>query len=73
MSSSMRALHQAARSGGSGIRIKPSHRGMLHEDLGVPEGQKIPAGKLAAAKRSSDPAVRKRATFAANAKTWNHR
>lgn len=53
------------------ISIKPSHKGLLHKNLGVPEGEKIPAGKLAAAKKSRDPAVRKRATFAANAKKWN--
>jgi hypothetical protein len=53
------------------IKIKPSHEGMLHEDLGVPEGQKIPSSKLASAKHSSDPAVRKRATFAENEKHWS--
>ena len=50
--------------------IKKSHKGLLHKDLGVPQGQKIPASKLAAAKNSSNPAERKRATFAANAKKW---
>lgn len=54
------------------IEIKKSHRGLLHKDLGVKEGSKIPAKKLASAKNSSDPAVRKRATFAENAKHWNH-
>jgi hypothetical protein len=54
------------------IHIKPSHKGLLHHDLGVPEGQPIPAKKLAAAKRSASPAVRKRATFAENAKSWSH-
>lgn len=58
--------------GGSGIKIKPSHKGELHADLGVPQGQPIPAAKLAAAKNSSNPAERKRATFAENAKGWNH-
>jgi hypothetical protein len=53
------------------IKIKPSHKGLLHKDLGVPEGEKIPAAKLAKAKKSSDPAERKRATFAQNAKKWN--
>ncbi len=57
---------------GGGIHIKPSHKGLLHEDLGVPAGSPIPAKKLAAAKNSDDPAERKRATFAANAKKWNH-
>lgn len=52
------------------IKIKPSHKGLLHKDLGVPQGEKIPAKKIAAAKNSKDPAVRKRATFAQNAKKW---
>lgn len=29
--------------------IPKSHRGALHKELGVPEGKKIPAKKLAAA------------------------
>lgn len=57
---------------GSGIHIKKSHEGRLHKALGVPEGQPIPAAKLAAAKKSSDPAIRKEATFAINAKGFNH-
>jgi hypothetical protein len=52
------------------IRIKPSRRGLLHKELGVPQGQRIPTEKLAMAKRSSDPAERKRATFAMNARSW---
>ena len=52
--------------GASGIHIKPSHKGLLHKDLGVPEGQKIPKAKIAAAKNSPNPKVRKRATFAQN-------
>lgn len=55
---------------GGGIHIKPSHKGLLHKDLGVASGKPIPAKKLAAAKNSSDPAVRRRATFAQNAKSW---
>ncbi len=31
------------------IKKAIKHPGALHEDLGVPKGQKIPAGKLAAA------------------------
>jgi hypothetical protein len=52
------------------INIKPSHKGKLHEDLGVPKGKKIPEKALELAEKSSDPAVRKRATFAENAKSW---
>lgn len=54
------------------IKIKPSHKGLLHKNLGVPAGKPIPAAKVAAAKNSPDPAVRKRATFAQNAKSWHH-
>jgi hypothetical protein len=46
--------------------IKPSRRGLLHKKLGVPQGEKIPAAKLAAAKKSSSPSLRKEAVFAEN-------
>jgi len=54
------------------IKIKPSHKGLLNKNLGVAQGKPIPASKLAKAKNSSSPAIRKRATFAANAKKWEH-
>jgi hypothetical protein len=54
------------------IKIKKSHEGLLHKELGVAEGKKIPAKKLEKAAHSSDPAMRKRAVFAENAKHWNH-
>ena len=54
------------------IHIKESHKGLLHKDLDVPAGKPIPAGKLAKAKKSENPAVKKRAVFAANAKKWHH-
>jgi hypothetical protein len=38
--------------------------GALHRSLGVPQGQKIPAAKLAAAAHSSNPTTRKRAALA---------
>ncbi len=53
------------------IDIKPSHKGRLHENLGIPQGQPIPLSSLAKAKKSKSPAVRKQATFAENAKQWN--
>jgi hypothetical protein len=56
----------------SGIHINPAHKGELHRDTGTPQGQPIPAQKLEQALHSSDPAVRKRANFARNAKGWNH-
>lgn len=40
------------------------HPGALHKTLGVPEGEKIPPAKLAAAKNSSNPTTRKRANLA---------
>jgi hypothetical protein len=52
--------------------IKPSEKGSLHTALGVKQDKKIPAGKIAKAEHSSDPALKKKAVFAANAKKWNH-
>jgi len=54
------------------IHIKKSHEGLLHKNTGTPASEPIPQSKIEAAKHSSDPAVRKRATFAENAKHWNH-
>ena len=53
------------------INIKPSHKGLLHKNLGVPQGRKIPASKLAV-KSTDSEAVRKRKQFAINAKKWKH-
>jgi hypothetical protein len=40
------------------------HPGALHRQLGVPAGQKIPAKRLAAAARSSNPTLARRARLA---------
>lgn len=40
------------------------HPGALHRELGVPEGQKIPASKLNKAAHSSNPTLKKRAVLA---------
>ncbi len=40
------------------------NKGALHRNLGVPEGQKIPAAKLASAANSSSPTIRKEAALA---------
>lgn len=40
------------------------HPGALHRELGVPQGQKIPAAKLAKAAHSKNPTERKRASLA---------
>ena len=55
-----------------GIHIKKSHEGKLHKDLGVSAGKKLTAKQIAKAKASSNPAERKRAVFAQNARKWKH-
>ena len=40
------------------------NKGALHRHLGVPEGEKIPAEKLAAAKNSKNPKIRREAALA---------
>ena len=52
------------------IHIKKAHQGLLHQDLGVKQGETIPMSKIAAALHSKNPAIRKRANFARNAKQW---
>lgn len=54
------------------MKIKIKRPGQLHRDLGVPQGEKIPRSKIAAARHSSNSSVRKRANFAYNAGNWNH-
>jgi hypothetical protein len=44
--------------------VPASHKGRLHKALGVPEGEKLPASKLASAANSSNPHMRKMANFA---------
>jgi hypothetical protein len=53
------------------IDIKPSHKGRFHEWAKVPQGQEIPMSKIQG-ERSPDPAVRKEAHFADNARHFNH-
>lgn len=40
------------------------HRGSLHRMLDVPEGKKIPVGKMQSALKSKDPLKRRRAILA---------
>jgi hypothetical protein len=54
------------------IKIKPSHEGLLHKDLGVKESKKLTVAQEEKAKHSSDPDERRRATFALNARHWQH-
>jgi hypothetical protein len=46
-------------------------RGALHRALGVPEGEKIPAKKMASAKRSKSPKIRKEAALAKTLKGFH--
>jgi hypothetical protein len=55
------------------INIKPENVGKLHKTLGVAKGSKIPEKKLAKAKDSSNPALKKEAVFAENARHWSHK
>lgn len=54
--------------GGGKIHIKPENRGKFTKYC----GGKVTSECIARGKRSSNPAVRKRATFAANARKWKH-
>lgn len=47
-------------------------KGKLHRELGIPEDEKIPAGRLAAATRSSNPEIRRDAIRAKTMKGWHH-
>lgn len=53
--------------------IKPSHRGLLHKSLGVPQDDKISVAALQRAKNSDNPVTRKRANFAINARKWGRK
>lgn len=55
--------------GKSGIKIKKKNRGKFTEYC----GGTVTSACIARGKNSSDPAVRKRATFAANARKWKHK
>lgn len=55
------------------IHIKPSKRGSLHRALGVPPGKTIPLAKIKKAEHSKNPALRKKAQFADNARHFKHK
>lgn len=48
------------------------HPGALHRHLGVPEGEKIPAEKLAAAQHSKNPTIRREASLAHTLSGFHH-
>jgi hypothetical protein len=47
-------------------------KGALHEELGIPLGDKIPESRLESAKNSSNPTLRRRAISAMGFKAMNH-
>lgn len=55
--------------GGSKIKIKKENRGKFTEYC----GGNVTSECISRGKNSSDPKIRKRATFAANARSWNKR
>jgi hypothetical protein len=48
-------------------------KGKLHRELGIPEGQTIPSGRLRQATRSRNPEIRRDAIRAETMKGWNHK
>lgn len=57
--------------------IKPSHKGLLHKELGIKEDEPISVGELmrakSRAKKTGNTKEEKRVVFAENARHWNHR
>lgn len=47
-------------------------RGKLHREIGVPEGEKIPADKLEAAAHSKSPEIKRDAIRAKTMEGWSH-
>lgn len=58
--------------GKSGIRINPAHAGRLRRKAKTKRGKKIPLSTLYRLKNSSNPATRRQATFAINARSFKH-
>lgn len=56
---------------GGWIKGAIKHPGALHRELHVPEGEKIPAAKLAKAAHSENPKLRRRAVLAKTLKKMN--
>jgi hypothetical protein len=52
--------------------IPKSHKGALHEEMGIPEGKKIPEKKLEKAEHSSNPKLARRAHLAETLKKLSH-
>lgn len=53
------------------INIKPSHKGELHAELGIPQGKPIATGTLKKAAKTAGPKEAKQINFAENARKWS--
>jgi hypothetical protein len=53
--------------------LSSSSKEKLHNDLGVPEGKKIPRRMIMRAKHSSDPKLARRARLADTLSHFHHR
>jgi hypothetical protein len=58
---------------GNWIAGATKNKGALHRKLNVPEGEKIPAKKLAQGAKSSNPTERKEVALAKTLGKMNHR
>jgi len=67
-----KATSQPVQKMAKGGKIGPIKKGALHKQMGVPQGQPMPAKRLEQATHSDNELLRKRAQFAENAKHWNH-
>lgn len=64
----LKNIIRSFKKGGSGIHIKKANRGKFTDYC----GGKVTSECIARGKASSNPTIRKRATFAANARKWKH-
>ncbi len=56
------------------IHIKPSHKGLLHKNLGVAANKMIPTSRIHKALAGHpSPTLKKQLVFAENARHWNHK
>jgi hypothetical protein len=44
--------------------INPAHKGLLHRELHIPEGHKIPQGRIEKAEHANNPHLAKQARLA---------
>ena len=58
--------------GGANIKIKASRQGSLRKATKTKKGNKIPVATLERMKKSKNPKMRRKATFALNARKWKH-